>query len=418
VSEPPATLPPATVSPAVTEPPATAPAVPGRPAASGRHRDWPVWWTRLRSTIFLAALTASVASTSPSVGAPGAVLLGLAAVGWLSWSFGPALRRAYGARLPDWLGRPDGGAALNVAGVLVVGLAGLALSALQSPGPAIGFLAAACLNAGLRIPFRVSVPVASGLAAGWVIVHLPLGSGAGWVLAGPGVCLFALMAGLIRRQNESLTEETRLAREEQARSAALAERARIAREIHDVLAHSLAALTVQLETADALLEGGRAEQARQSVVRAGQLAREGLAETRRAIGALRGETLPLPELLAGLAGGYRTDLSAPAAVRVEGEPRELSPDTALAVYRTAQEAMTNVRKHAPGAPVELALRYRPGAVELAVANGTPPPSGRPLAGSGGGYGLTGLRERAELAGGEFTAGPDGDGWRVDVRIPL
>jgi signal transduction histidine kinase len=95
----------------------------------------------------------------------------------------------------------------------------------------------------------------------------------------------------------------------------------------------------------------------------------------------------------------------------------VNPDLALAVYRTAQEAMTNVRKHAPGAPVALTLRYGTGDVELAVASGAPPGTERPLAGSGGGYGLTGLRERAELAGGEFTAGPDGDGWRVDVRIP-
>jgi signal transduction histidine kinase len=388
-----------------------------------------VWWQRLRSAVFLAALVFSVVSTRPPVGLLGAVLLAVAVAGWLSWSLGPALRSLTRGRLPagpSWLRgsgaarRPGGVAGTRgyLAGALVVGLAGLALSALQSPGPAIGFVAAACLNAGARTPPRVSVPLGAGLAAGWVVVHLVTGDGPAWILAGPGVCLLALMAGLIRGQNDSLAEETRLAREEQARSAALAERARIAREIHDVLAHSLAALTVQLETADALLEGGRAEQARHSVIRAGQLAREGLAETRRAIGALRGETLALPELLAGLAGGYRADLSAPAVVRVDGEPRGLTPDTALAIYRTAQEAMTNVRKHAPGAPVELALRYGPGAVELAVANGAPPPTDRPLAGSGGGYGLTGLRERAELAGGEFTAGPDGAGWRVDVRIPL
>jgi signal transduction histidine kinase len=272
--------------------------------------------------------------------------------------------------------------------------------------------------AGARLRSPLSSVVATGLALGWVVVHLYTDQGPGWIFGGAGLFLVTLMAGLIRRQNASLAAETRLTREEQARSATLAERARIAREIHDVLAHSLAALTVQLETADALLEGGRAEQARQSVVRAGHLAREGLAETRRAISALRGETLPLPELLAGLAGEYRVDLGAPAEVRVDGEPVQVNPDTGLAVYRTAQEAMTNVRKHAPGAPVELTLRYGPDSVELAVANGAPPPSDRPLADSGGGYGLTGLRERAELAGGQFTAGPDGNGWRVDVRIPL
>jgi signal transduction histidine kinase len=398
-------------------------------------RGWPDWWLRLRSTLFLAALVFSVLSTSPAVGPWGVVLLLLVAAGWLSWSFRPAMlaRRPAAPSTgagphPAGAGHPLSGhpvvvwaggaaAASDLLGALAVGLGGLGLSALQSPGPAVGFVAVACLNAGARTPPRVSVTLSAGLALAWLSVHVLVGHGAPWILAGPGLCLFGLMAGLIRRQNTILADEARLTREEQARSAALAERARIAREIHDVLAHSLAALTVQLETADALLEGGRAEQARGSVIRAGQLAREGLAETRRAIGALRGETLPLPELLAGLAGGYRADLAAPAVVRVDGEPAQLSSDTGLAIYRTAQEAMTNIRKHAPGAPVELTLRYGPDSVELAVANGAPPSSDRPLAGSGGGYGLTGLRERAELAGGDFSAGPDGGGWRVDVRIP-
>jgi signal transduction histidine kinase len=374
-----------------------------------RGREWTMWWVRARNVVFLAALVYGVASSQPPVHTPGVALLAVVSAGWLSWTFGPTW-----ARVGD-----DPGLRLRVdlAGALAVGIGGLGLSALQSPGPAIGFVAVACLNVGARTPSIVSIPVTAGLATGWAVVHLFTGHGPAWLLAGPGVCLVALMAGLIRRQNETLAEETRLAREEQARAAALAERARIAREIHDVLAHSLAALTVQLETADALLESGRAEQARRSVVRAGQLAREGLAETRRAIGALRGETLPLPELLAGLASGYRADLGAPASVRVDGQPRDVNPDLALAVYRTAQEAMTNVRKHAPGAPVALTLRYGTGDVELAVESAAPPGTQRPLAGSGGGYGLTGLRERAELAGGEFTAGPDGDGWRVDVRIP-
>lgn len=394
-----------------------------------RTPGWLSWRGQVRSLLFLVGLVVSIASIRPSLGALGVALLGVATAGWLSALFAPVLRALVRSRLaadgPTRSGGPrpmlaplaDEGR-IDLLGVLALGLAGLWLSALQPQGPAIGFVAAACLIVGARAPTPVSFAVTAGLSLGWVPVHLYTHQGLGWILGGPGLFLVTLMGGLIRRQNATLAEETRVARDEQAKSAALAERARIAREIHDVLAHSLAALTVQLETADALLEGGRAEQARQSVVRAGHLAREGLAETRRAIGALRGETLPLPELLAGLARGYRADLGAPAEVRVEGEPAQVSPDTGLAVYRTAQEAMTNVRKHAPGAPVELTLRYGPDSVELAVANGAAPPSDRPLADSGGGYGLTGLRERAELAGGRFTAGPDGDGWRVDVRIPL
>ena len=394
-----------------------------------RIPGWVGWRRDLRSLIFLVAVVVSMVSIRPSLGALGLVLLGVAVAGWLSTLAAPTLRgmvrRELAADGPA--GSPGRRAALaplaaegriELLAVLALGLAGLWLSALQPFGPAIGLGAAACLMAGARLRSPVSSVVAGGLALGWIAVHLYTHQGPGWIFGGAGLFLVTLMAGLIRRQNASLAAETQLTREEQARSATLAERARIAREIHDVLAHSLAALTVQLETADALLEGGRAEQARQSVVRAGHLAREGLAETRRAISALRGETLPLPELLAGLAGEYRVDLGAPATVHVHGEPVQVNPDTGLAVYRTAQEAMTNVRKHAPGAPVELTLRYGPDSVELAVANGAAPPSDRPLADSGGGYGLTGLRERAELAGGGFTAGPDGDGWRVDVRIPL
>jgi signal transduction histidine kinase len=223
---------------------------------------------------------------------------------------------------------------------------------------------------------------------------------------------------MLRRQNERLASEAALTREEQAKSAALAERARIAREIHDVLAHSLSALTVQLETADALLEGGRPEDARKFVVRAQHLAREGLTETKRAIGALRGETMPLPELVDRLAEQYRTDLSADVRVEVTGEVRPLGAESSLTLYRTAQEAITNIRKHAPGAAIAVHLDYGDSGVELTVDSG-PAPGGADafLTDAGGGYGLTGLRERAELAGGMFNAGPHGGGWRVDVSIP-
>jgi signal transduction histidine kinase len=260
------------------------------------------------------------------------------------------------------------------------------------------------------------------LGVAYVLGHLGIDDSAIWLLTGPVVVVLSLLAGSIRRQNDMLTAEAQIAREEHARSAALDERARIAREIHDVLAHSLAALSVQLETADALIESGRAEQAHASVRRAGQLAKEGLAETRRAIGALRGDTLPLPELLSTMASGYQMDTGAAATVDVTGETRALRPDVSLTLYRTAQEAITNARKHAPGATVAIRLGYQPDDVALTVTNGAAHDAERPLADAGGGYGLTGLRERAELAGGSFSAGPvstgpDGHGWRVSVRIP-
>jgi signal transduction histidine kinase len=368
-------------------------------------RSWQVWWTHARGILALVGIGWGVVSTAPRPlwrGAGLVVMLCLAGtvVGWLVWTF------AAGRRGPV------------TAGVILGGACATISSFAQPHSGAIAFGAISCIAAGAGLPLPWSAGLTAVMSATYLTGHLLLGTNEGWTLAGPASFLGGLLIGLVRRQNEKLAAETQLAREEHARAAALAERARIAREIHDVLAHSLGALTVQLETADALLEGGRSAQARESVIRAGQLAREGLAETRRAIGALRGDTLPLPELLAGLASGYRTDLDADASVAVEGEPRELSADSSLALYRTAQEAVTNVRKHAPGSPVRIALCYHPAEVVLRVRSGAPPDGvARPLAAVGGGYGLTGLRERAELAGGEFSAGPDGDGWRVDVRIP-
>jgi signal transduction histidine kinase len=362
-------------------------------------RGAPVWWIRTRSLAMLVGLAVGVwlSQPHPNWTGPGRwTALGLAfvAIGWVPW-----VRPSQA-----WWLRP---------GLVLAGAGGLLLCWTNPASPALAYPAIVCLHAGARTTPRWAISLAAGLVAAlvggvWLGHRDP-----SWYALGPGVLITGLLAGLFRRQNAQLQAQAQRA---QAHESALAERARIAREIHDVLAHALAALTVQLETADALLESGRAEQARISVVRAGQLAREGLAEARRAIGALRGEALPVPELLDLLVAGYRADLGAPAMLTVEGPPVELAPDTGLALYRTAQEAVTNIRKHAPGAPVDVRLSFRPGAAELTVHNGqSTAPAG--VDGTGGGYGLAGLRERAELAGGEFVAGPDGDGWRVSVRIP-
>ncbi|MFD0536496.1 sensor histidine kinase [Actinomadura luteofluorescens] len=98
-----------------------------------------------------------------------------------------------------------------------------------------------------------------------------------------------------------------------------------------------------------------------------------------------------------------------------GAPRELPPQAGLAVVRTAQEALTNVRKHAPGARAQVALRYLTGKVELEVTDtgGTEPVEEL----GGGGYGLVGMRERAELIDGTLVTGPDGKGFRVSLSVP-
>jgi signal transduction histidine kinase len=361
---------------------------------------------RIRNVILAAGITYAVATSIPAAGLSGrhlavTLLLVVADLGWLGLAF-----------------QPSGGAIQVPLGLVLAGGAGTALTLVSPHSAAVVYMGIAVGAATRWWPIWRSAGFAAVLGIAYVLGHIAMSESAVWLLVGPGVVTLSLLIGFVRRQNDQLATEAQIAREEHARSAALDERARIAREIHDVLAHSLAALSVQLETADALIEGGRTGQAHTSVRRAGQLAKEGLAETRRAISALRGDTLPLPDLLATLTAAYEMDTGAPATVEITGERHELRADVTLTLYRTAQEAITNIHKHAPGAPIAVALAYQPEIVTLTVANGASPDGERPLADAGGGYGLTGLRERAELAGGTFAAGPDGHGWRVDVRIPL
>ncbi|WP_405776406.1 sensor histidine kinase [Streptomyces sp. NBC_00859] len=229
---------------------------------------------------------------------------------------------------------------------------------------------------------------------------------AGLALAGYVLRLDAEARGSAQR----LLVQERAARVAEAESAALAERSRIAREIHDVLAHSLSAQMVHLEAARLLIErdAGR-EQILERVVAARGMAREGLAETRQALSALRGEMTPVEEFLEEMAGSSR--------LTVTGDRRQLPAEASQAVRRVAQEAMTNVRKHAPGADVRLLLEYRVDEISLEVRDSGPGQPVDELAVSGSGYGLVGMRERAELLGGTLDAGPDEEGFLVRLRVP-
>src|SRR4051794_29919086 len=215
---------------------------------------------------------------------------------------------------------------------------------------------------------------------------------------------------------EQLLAEAQRSREERARAAALAERLRVAREVHDVLAHALTALSISLETAEALLdERHDVPAALHQVRRARGLAVEGLVETRGAVAALRGAAVALPEALERLLADYRSDTAAQATLVTTGEPRSLAAEPALALSRIAQEALTNVRRHAHGAAVEAALDYRPGAVCLEIRNGL---TAAPSPGAAArGYGLRGMRERAEACGGRLRAGAAEGDWRVEAELP-
>jgi signal transduction histidine kinase len=190
--------------------------------------------------------------------------------------------------------------------------------------------------------------------------------------------------------------------------------------MHDVLAHSLSALALKLESTRMLAADRNIDhEVTQAIDQAHQLAASGLQEARRAIATARGDELPGPDRIGVLADAFGQQSGLPVAVQVRGEPRELAPDARLAVYRTAQEALTNVHRHAAAERVEIELAYLPQSTVLVIADhasdGAPPPA--PLNLTGAGYGLTGMRERAALLGGELRAGPTDDGFRVELRLP-
>lgn len=264
---------------------------------------------------------------------------------------------------------------------------------------------------------RLPLPAAIGVSAVTVVSIGLLGARFrdGGTDLGVMAAFMGVTLGAVATRQGLLAQEA--ARRAEAANAALAERSRITREIHDILAHSLSAQIVHLEGARLLLSrDGDRVQALDRVERARRLARSGLDETRRALAALRGE-LPEPkDVIAELAEEFHAGTGRPCEVQVVGTPLELSPQAGLAVARTAQEALTNVRKHAPGARARVVLRYLDDTVELEVTDTGATEPVQAL--SGGGYGLVGMRERAALFDGTLETGPEGDGFRVSLRVPV
>jgi signal transduction histidine kinase len=319
------------------------------------------------------------------------------------------------------------------------GVAGAVLTLLPG-GP--GFVVVGLAMAGLGIRLIPVRAVISGLVVFAALNLAFLLSGQAHSLpglAGEDVGLaFIFAVGAFTRANrishdkaraaqaraEELLEQLRASQLAQAQAAAVTERARLAREIHDILAHALSGLVLALDTMELLGRQGADEETMakmgEQVARAQRIARDGLADTRQAIAALRGEELPGPALLDQLVQETSAATGIKAVLAVTGQPRPLAPEIGLAVYRTAQEALVNTAKYAgKGARVELALNYGADEVELAVrdertAQAKPPgPAGLTF----GGYGLTGMRERAELLGGKLTAGPTETGFGVCLRLP-
>lgn len=213
-------------------------------------------------------------------------------------------------------------------------------------------------------------------------------------------------------------------REVQAARAVADERARIARELHDVVAHHLSGMVVQAGAAERLLDRDP-EQVREIL---GDIRRNGkatLGSMRRLIGILREDaetaaTAPRPGLDAlDLAAAQARAGGVDVEQRTEGERVDLPPEVDLAAYRVVQEALTNVRKHAPGARAVVTVRYRPHDVEVEVVDDGPAADAGPVdEEDSSGVGLVGMRERVSLLGGELSAGPRATaGWVVRARLP-
>ncbi|TLH50258.1 sensor histidine kinase [Mycolicibacterium aubagnense] len=241
----------------------------------------------------------------------------------------------------------------------------------------------------------------------------------------PYLLFFLAIAAMI---GHILQLQQRLVIEERARQAALTEQAaaderrRIAREVHDVIAHSLSVTMLHLTGARrALQEDCDVDDAVDGLLDAERLGRQAMSDIRQTVGLLGAqEAQPprltpepglsdIPDLVASFASaGLQVDS------RIEADPADLSAGIGLALFRVTQESLANIAKHAPASPVQLRLRHDNGTAALSICNELSTPASEIKPGAG----LPGMRQRIETLGGEFQAGPGPDGWTVQARVPV
>ena len=315
--------------------------------------------------------------------------------------------------------------AVQTSVIAVMGAAGVALVALQPRGATALAGGAAVWMAVARLPLPLGFSIGAAVTVGLGLAAGLAGSSAAVILAETLLCvLLGLVAYFIKQARASqdtaelLLAQLEDAREEQLQAAAVMERGRIAGELHDVLAHSLSGAAIQLQGARKLAEREQASpQVRAAIDRAGELVRDGLTSARQAVGALRGEQLPSVAQLESLVATFRNDMHTEVTLEVEGTARPLPAEASLALYRGAQEALTNVARYAPGATATVVLRYDSGHTTLSVEDRLAGPKPDAVGLVGGGNGLSGMRERLERAGGTMQAGATDTGWRVELDVP-
>ncbi|MGW2151041.1 sensor histidine kinase [Nonomuraea bangladeshensis] len=265
----------------------------------------------------------------------------------------------------------------------------------------------------------------SVLGAAACVVFLPQQTGGTPVIALP-VYALAVASGtmirMLRTTRNRLEAQEELTAEERAHRTLLQERSRIARELHDVVAHHMSVISIQAQVAPHLVHDPP-DELRDNLAGIRENAVEALTELRRILGVLRTEDgadasqqAPQPtldrlgELLANVRGA-----GVALTEEIAGEPRPLAPGVELSAFRIVQEALSNAMRHAPGAAVTLRLRYQPDALTIRVVNAAP---ARPVTAPGGGHGLPGMRERAAMLGGDLVAGPTPDGgYEVSAFLP-
>ncbi|MFF4328777.1 sensor histidine kinase [Streptomyces sp. NPDC001591] len=303
--------------------------------------------------------------------------------------------------------------------------AAAALIGLSSSGTGYLFAFFLAGHIGYRLDTRQALVMAGlcSLLCG-AVLYLRLGPGheaLPWVF---GLATGApVLVGIVNRSQRQAVraaidaaESAERAARAEARTAVLTERGRIARDVHDVLAHSLAGINMQLELADALIDTGDLEKVREAHAKAHSLVKESLRQAQWSVHALREDALPLRETLASmLASSGHQD-----ALTVTGVVREVPAEVVRSLLRIAQEALTNAARHAPGGAVSVELAFAPASTALTVRNR---PATRPaVPGEGSGMGLIGMRERVAQLGGTLTAGPVTEGthrgdWQVEAVIP-
>jgi signal transduction histidine kinase len=385
---------------------ALASSLPGRKTAAG-HVDG---WLAPIAVITITGVGAGVVAEGLPPGAAGAATLAqlLVAAALSAVALSPRVRDLR----------------LVVPALIGVGLCGTGLD-LETDGP--GFIASyvSLMGLGLRTPRRIAVlagiPVVVAISAEETYQSVNTASTVVAVVFGSGLLFltaaFAATSLHGRQQAEALLAQEAATSQARQRAAALAERSRLARDLHDVLAHNLSALAVHLEaTRLTAISMGAGEKIVDQVAAARKLACIGMLESRRALQLLREGETPDVASLPGLVTETSAMLGIPVTLQSQGVQCNLGGGAGLVLYRVVQEALTNVARHAGhGAEVTVRLAWAPGGVEVWITDygGDGVDAGLPSSG----YGLSGMAERVSLIGGLLHSGQVDGGFMVDLWLP-